>query len=134
MRIAALVLASLLSSCASVPDGSTGRKTADSEVVDQSLLRPAPDRGSVTIKRDSWPLHGYRLGLYVDGKRIGTIGDGEVFQVFLPEGRRLIGVSRSAESLPTSELGLEVGTKPVFVHLKLSAWGWGGWDIEESSH
>lgn len=134
MRIAPLVLASLLTACASVPDASTGHKTANAEVLDQSLLEPAADRGSVTIKRDSWPLHAYRLGIYVDGKRIGTIGDGEVLRVFLPEGRRLIGISRGGEPRPTSEIGLEVGAKPVFAHLKLSAWGWGGWDIEESSH
>jgi hypothetical protein len=80
-------------------------------------------------------MHVYRLPVYADGKRIATIGNGEVLTVYLPKGRRIIGVGKANQDRPDAEVGVDVseGTQ-TFVHLTLSAWGWGGWDISQSSY
>lgn len=139
VRIIAFLLA-LLSGCVSVPDTNMAPQTAASDVVDKAMLEVQPGTGSMTIKRDSWPLHLYRLPVFLDGKEIGTIGGGEILKVYPPVGRHLVGVGggaggTSAGKKPASEVGVDVtAAKPVFVHMTLSGWGYGGWDIAESNY
>jgi hypothetical protein len=134
-RIVFLAILFFVTGCASVPDIQTAPKVAADSILDATLTSPHDGAGEVTIKRDSWPLHAYKLGVYSDGTRIAEIGNGEVLTVYLPLGRRLIGVGQSSAGKPESEIPVEVQqSKESFVHLTLSAWGWGGWNIAQSSY
>lgn len=127
------VACTFLGGCASVPDVATATQTSGSYILDKTVLAPHDNTGKVIFKRDSWPGHAYRLQVYSDGKQIASIGNGEVLVVYLPVGRRIVGTFGSPK--PKSETVVEVTKEnPTFIHLTLSAWGWGGWDIAQSSY
>jgi hypothetical protein len=135
MREVLAVFLLLCSGCASVPDPATAPRAGAEAITDAAVAQSHSGAGAVTFKRDSWPMHAYRLPIYADGKRIATIGNGEVLTVYLPVGRRLVGVGKANQDHPDAEVAADVSeAKESFVHLTLSAWGWGGWDIAQSSY
>ncbi|OZI61548.1 hypothetical protein [Bordetella genomosp. 11] len=134
-RLLCFAVLLMITACASVPDVKTAPKVAPAAISDEMVASPHAGAGEVTFKRDSWPLHAYRLPIYVDGKQIATIGNGEVLNVYLAAGRRLVGTGKVNESKPDAEVAVDVSEgKETFVHLTLSAWGWGGWNISQSSY
>jgi hypothetical protein len=127
-----LCIVIFLVGCASVPDEKTAATTAASYILDKNITESQEGTGKVVFKRDSWPMHVYRIDIYFDEQKIGSIGSGEIMVVYLPLGRHLLGTGRDK---PSREIAAEItNKKTTYIHLTLSAWGYGGWDINESSN
>ena len=129
-----VIIAAGLAGCGSVPDEKTAPATDAAYFIDKSIATPQPDTGKVVIRRDSWPMHGYRVDFYLDGRKIGSIGNGEIATVYLPVGRHLIGVY-TIDNKPFREMATEISDKrTTYIHVTLSALGYGGWVVSETSH
>lgn len=117
--IAALVVG--LVGCGSVPvDPATAKRVPVERIVDQSLTIPAPGKVEVIVKRDS-SLVGSEpdARLYLDGKRIANVGNGEVLSLYLEPKSYLIGVKlsgRDNSNQPVQEVPLDTknGTYRVY--------------------
>ncbi|WP_407278309.1 hypothetical protein U5817_17965 [Aromatoleum evansii] len=131
--VAMLMLGGLVG-CASVPDERIAIATDKSNILDKNITEYREGTGKVVFKRDSWPMHAYRIDVYFDGRKLGSIGGGEILTAYLPSGRHLFG-TQTVENRPSREIAAEISDKKTtYIHLTLSAWGWGGWDISETSY
>lgn len=123
MRI--LILALLLAGCAAMP----------ARHVESSWSEPGPGLQTVTVERPSrWP-GGAPLLVWVDGKVSAEVPGGQAINLYLPEGRHIIGVGmpgRSGSEAPERTIVVDVtpGSQPL-LRASIVALGYGGWEIEQ---
>lgn len=81
-------LAALLAGCATTPiDNDDAVEVFANRVTAAKFLLPAPDAGTVTIKRDSGFLGGACLTrIFVDGKPVASLDTAQKVVLFMPAG------------------------------------------------
>lgn len=123
MRMILLVLL-FLAGCTAMP----------ARHIDQAWAKPADGLHVVTVERPSrWP-GGAPLIIWVDGKQVAALPGGQAINLYLPEGRHIIGVgmpARSGSEAPERTAAVDVSaTSHPLLRAGIVALGYGGWEIE----
>lgn len=99
----------------------------------QDMGQPAPGKHEVSIERDThFGYNSVPFVVFVDGKEAGQVLGGEVINLYVPDGRRTIGISASPNrKKPDMNLAVDVSatSKPV-IHASMCAYGYCGAKIE----
>lgn len=123
--------------CGSVPvDPATAKRVPVERIVDQALTTKAPGKVEVIVKRDRANM-GMALDarLYLDGKHIATVSNGEVISLYLDPKSYLIGVKlygNESSDHPVQEVPLDTSSGTSRVYRIFGIYGT-GFTIQPSS-